>query len=273
MLIVDDDQALCQALADALVCAGHLVDYVGDGPDALRCLASRAYDVVLLDITLPSMSGLDILTQARLGENPPIVVVMTADDTSDTLLMAVRQQAYRYVRKPVTAPVLAAVIGEALMATETAAMPIEVVSASPDWLEIVAPCSLAVAERIQSFVLQLDLPERVRESVGQAFRELLNNAVEWGGKLDTSRKVRISCVRAKRALVYRISDPGEGFDIERIRHAAVCNPDDDPLQHAAVREDMGLRPGGLGLLITRALVDELVFNEARNEVLFIKYLD
>ena len=42
---------------------------------------------------------------------------------------------------------------------------------------------------------------------------------------------------------------------------------------ATVREEQGLRPGGLGLVMTRALVDELIYNEARNEVVFIKYLD
>jgi anti-sigma regulatory factor (Ser/Thr protein kinase) len=74
-------------------------------------------------------------------------------------------------------------------------------------------------------------------------------------------------------LLYRIADPGEGFDIDRLRHAAISNPDDNPLQHAFVREEQGLRPGGLGLAITRSLVDELIYNEARNEVVFVKYLD
>ena len=85
--------------------------------------------------------------------------------------------------------------------------------------------------------------------------------------------MRISCLRAKRMLLYRIADPGEGFDIERLKHAAICNPEDDPLRHALVREEQGLRPGGLGLAITRSLVDELIYNEAHNEVVFVKYLD
>ena len=78
-------------------------------------------------------------------------------------------------------------------------------------VELVAPCTLEMTDRIQSFVMQLEtkLPEAVREAVAQAFRELLNNAIEWGGKLDPGRKVRISCVRAKRLLLYRIADPGE----------------------------------------------------------------
>ena len=113
----------------------------------------------------------------------------------------------------------------------------------------------------------------MRESVAQAFREMLTNAIEWGGKLDPQRKVRISCVRAKRLLLYRIADPGEGFNIDKLRHAAISNPKDSPLEHAMVREQQGLRPGGLGLMMTRSLVDELIYNEARNEVVLIKYFD
>jgi len=162
-----------------------------------------------------------------------------------------------------------------MKASAAAALPITVISAKPEWLELVAPCSLEVGERVQDFVMQLDarLPDEVRESVAQAFRELLSNAVEWGGRLDPTRTVRISCLRSKRMLLYRISDPGDGFDIDRLAHAAICNADDDPLRHDRVREDMGLRPGGLGLVMTRALVDELIYNEKRNEVVLVKYLD
>jgi anti-sigma regulatory factor (Ser/Thr protein kinase) len=132
-----------------------------------------------------------------------------------------------------------------------------------------------MAERIQSFVMHLEakLSEDVREAVAQAFRELLMNAIEWGGRLDPNRKVRISCVRTKRMLLYRIADPGEGFDIEGLRHAAISNPEHDPIRHLVVREEKGLRPGGFGLAMTRSLVDELIYNEARNEVLFVKYLE
>ena len=232
------------------------------------------FDLVLLDIGLPSMSGLDVLARVRELVAPPLVIVMTADDTSATLLEAVRRQAYRYLRKPFPPSAIIDVVNEALT-TPAAALSIEVISAKPEWLELVAPCTLEMADRIQSFVLHLEanLPEAVREAVASAFRELLTNAIEWGGKLDPNRKVRISCVRTKRLLLYRISDPGEGFDIDRLRHAAITNPDDDPMRHLSIREEQGLRPGGFGLAMTRSLVDDLIYNEARNEVLLIKYLD
>ena len=142
-------------------------------------------------------------------------------------------------------------------------------------MELLVPCEHAAAERIQSFLMRLkgDLPEPVRESVGQAFRELLLNAIEWGGQLDPNRKVRISFLRARRMLLYRIADPGPGFRFENLSHAAVSNPEDNPVGHLAMREQKGLRPGGFGILMTRAMVDELLYNEAQNEVVLIKYLD
>ena len=112
----------------------------------------------------------------------------------------------------------------------------------------------------------------VRESVSSAFRELLFNAIEWGGKLDPSRRVRIAYLRAGRMLLYRIADPGQGFQLENLEHAAVGQASGDPVAHVQVREDKGLRPGGFGLMMVRAQVDELLYNEKRNEVVFVKYL-
>jgi CheY-like chemotaxis protein len=274
ILLVDDDRGLRHVLSELLQEAGHTVELAGDGPEALAMLGERGtFDLVLLDIGLPTMNGLDVLGHIRNLASPPLVIVMTADDTSATLLEAVRRQAYRYLRKPFPPTEIVDVVRES--GTPAAALSIEVISAKPEWLELVAPCTLEMADRIQSFVMHLEanLQEEVREAVASAFRELLTNAIEWGGKLDPNRKVRISCVRTRRLLLYRIADPGEGFDIDRLRHAAITNPDDDPMRHLSIREEQGLRPGGFGLAMTRSLVDDLIYNEARNEVLLIKYLE
>ena len=271
ILVVDDDRGLSLALSTLLTDAGHDVETAGDGPDALALLRQRAFDIVLLDVGLPTMSGLDVLAQARELPAPPRIIVMTADDTPETVLESVRGQAFRYVRKPFAPNAVIAMVSEVL---GSAGLSFEVVSARPEWLELVAPCSIEMAERIHSFVMHLDahLPEDVREAVAYAFRELLMNAVEWGGKLDANRKVRISCIRTKKMLLYKIADPGEGFDIDGLMHAAISHPD-DPIKHMEIREEKGIRPGGFGLAMTRSLVDELIYNEARNEVIFVKYLE
>lgn len=275
ILVVDDDRASRHVLAAMLAGAGHTVEQAADGHEAIACLDTACCDIVLLDIGLPGISGLDVLAHARALAAPPLVIMMTADDTPQTLLAAIRGQAYRYLRKPFAPSAIVEVIDDAIESAEAAALSIEVISARPEWVELVAPCVLEMTERIEQFVMQLDtdLAEPVRESVAQAFRELMNNAIEWGGRLDPQRKVRISCVRGRRMLVYRIADPGEGFDVNKLEHAAINNPDDDPTQHAIVREERGIRPGGLGLMMTRSLVDELIYNERRNEVMLIKYLD
>ena len=101
---------------------------------------------------------------------------------------------------------------------------------------------------------------------------MLSNAVEYGGGLDSRKQVEVRYVRLRRAVICRIKDPGNGFDPTELDHAAINNPNHDPLHHESVREAKGLRAGGFGILLTRQLVDELVYNERRNEVLFVKYL-
>ena len=111
-----------------------------------------------------------------------------------------------------------------------------------------------------------------RSEVATAFRELLQNAVEHGGKNDPSKLVRISYLRMEKIILYCIRDPGQGFRLEDIDHAAVANPPEEPLRHLDRRREKELRPGGFGLFLASQLVDELVYNEKRNEVIFVKYL-
>ena len=274
ILVVDDDRSTRELIRLQLRAAGYAVDTAADGAAALARIRSKCPDLVLLDVWMPGMDGLEMLAHLRDEPSRPKVVVMTADDTSETLLKAVREHAYRYVTKPVEPKDLIALVHEVL-ASKPNVRPIEVVSARPEWVELLVPCDREAAERIQDILARLDsdLPEAVRTQIGQAFRELLMNAIEWGGGLDPGKTVRISCLRARRMLLYRIADPGKGFSFEKLNHAALSNPSDQPMQHTFTREEKGLRPGGFGLLMTRQMVDELLYNEAHNEVVFVKYLD
>ena len=272
ILVVEDDRGLRIALT-RLLSQDFRVDDAGDGTEALARLQNGAYDLVLLDLGLPGTSGLDILSHLRNGSAAPKVIVMTADDTPQTLLRAVRGRAWDYIVKPFPPATIPDIVKKALASDGSLA--IEVLSARPEWVELLVPCSLEIADRLQGFMMRLDadLPEAVRESVGYAFRELLCNAIEWGGKLDATRKVRIAYLRAKRMLVYRIADPGQGFKMDDLAHSAISNAPDRPLDHMSVREGMGIRAGGFGIFMVRGMVDELLYNEAHNEVVFVKYLD
>jgi CheY-like chemotaxis protein len=272
ILVVDDDRTTRHLTRTTLAKAGYVVRVAQDGAEALTRMRAKKFDLILLDVWMPRMDGLAVLDRMKRLKTRPRVVVMTSDDAPQTVLKAIRRQAYQYVHKPVEPAALVSLVRDALKSAPEP--PIEVVSARPDWVELVVPCTREAADRLHAVMAQIetDLPEEVRETVGYAFRELLMNAVEWGGKLDPKRTVKISYLRAKRMLLYRIADPGPGFSMEGLDHAAISHPD-NPIEHMEVRESKGLRPGGFGILMVKAKVDELIYNEAQNEVVFIKYLD
>lgn len=272
ILVTDDspmDRRLCSGLLED---AGYQAETAADGPSALDRLRSGSFDVMLLDVHMPRMTGLQMLEELRTVPQPPRVVMLTSDTTPESVLEAMRQHAYSYLAKPVTAESLIAAVEDALAATGRVPE-IEILSASPQWVELLVSCDESTANRMPLLMshFQADLHEDVREAIGVAFSELLRNAIEWGGGLDPTRKVRIACLRTDRVILYRIADPGSGFVPEEVEHAAIAHPPGST-DHAVIREDLGLRAGGFGILIAQGTVDELIYNEKHNEVVFIKYL-
>jgi DNA-binding response OmpR family regulator len=273
ILVADDDLTIRSWISQILGAEKFAVTVVADGDAAWKKLQKTKFDLVLLDVWMPKMSGLEVLAAMRKKKIRSKVIVITSDDTPGTLLAAVREHAHHYIAKPIDREALMAMVRTAL-GEKSRTPPIEVISARPEWVELLVPCSLEAGTRLESFMehLETGLSDDVRTSVAQAFHELLMNAIEWGGKLNPKRKVRISYLRAKRMLLYRISDPGPGFKFADLDHAAITHGD-QPIEHGLIREQKGLRPGGFGLVLVQAKVDELLYNEAQNEVVFVKYLD
>lgn len=273
ILVADDDRTVRDWLTGILRAEKFEVSTASDGALTLKKLRTGKFDLVLLDLHMPEVSGLDILATLRGRKSPPKVIVITSDESPAAVLAAIRENAHQYIAKPIEKQALVSLIRQTLV-RKAATQVIEVISARPDWVELAVPCSLDAAERVEGFMahLESELPEETRIAVGHAFHELLMNAVEWGGKLDPRSKVRISYLRAKRMVMYRIADPGPGFKLAELDHAAIAYGD-EPMIHGDVREEKGLRPGGFGLVMVKASVDELLYNEKRNEVVFVKYLD
>src|SRR5262245_60115011 len=184
ILVVEDDRAGRLLLQKSLEAAGFTVSVAGDGGDALALLKSNRFDLMLLDLWMPKMSGLDLLAKLRPKKARPPVIVMTSDDTPSSLLQAVRGDVLEYLHKPVD-PVAVVKLAQQVLVGGRAPK-IDVVSARPDWVELVVPCTREAVERVHGVVARLaaDLPADTREAVAYAFRELLMNAVARGGKLD-----------------------------------------------------------------------------------------
>jgi anti-sigma regulatory factor (Ser/Thr protein kinase) len=155
---------------------------------------------------------------------------------------------------------------------------VEVAAKSAQWLTLLVPCQLASGEEAMRLLLDsevlsgADVEAGKRERFTTALREVMWNAMEHGGKLDASKRIRVDLVHTKRSLACLIRDPGPGFQLPELPHAAVNNPPENAVRHAHVRESQGMRPGGFGILMARNLVDELLYNEQGNEAAIIVYL-
>jgi anti-sigma regulatory factor (Ser/Thr protein kinase) len=200
------------------------------------------------------------------------MIIVTDESTPQDVLDSMREQAFSYFAKPFSIDSFKEMVSIA-MNSPCWDDGIEVASATPDWINLHVRCDQHTADRLLQFMRGIaDVPDKERQDAGVAFRELLLNAMEHGGHFDPEQYVEISYVRTRKMVACRIKDPGQGFSLAELQHSALSNPPDDPLRHASVREEQGLRPGGYGLLLARHLVDELLHNEQGNEVFLVKYL-
>jgi CheY-like chemotaxis protein/anti-sigma regulatory factor (Ser/Thr protein kinase) len=273
ILIVDDDRDVHKLLVAAIKGSDRAIDNAYDGLEGLQFVEAAPYDLVLTDVNMPKLDGMALLERIRRIRPRTRVLVMTVANTPESVIRAIREQAFAYFSKPFTLNAIEEMVGRAL-ASGASEDDIEVLSARPNWLELRLRCKLEAADRILQFLREMrtGIPPAEEENIATAFREILFNAIEHGGGSDPQNTVAITYVRAAKAILYRVRDPGKGFSFEKLPHAAVSNPVDSPLEHTKVREHLGLRPGGFGIFLTREMVDELIYNEAGNEALLIKYL-
>jgi two-component system copper resistance phosphate regulon response regulator CusR len=100
LLVIEDDRTVGQYVKRGLAEAGFQVDLVADGAEGLRVASEGHYDVVVLDLRLPTLEGREVLRTLRDRGNPVPVLVLTAQDTVDFKVQALRMGADDYVTKP-----------------------------------------------------------------------------------------------------------------------------------------------------------------------------
>jgi len=274
-LVVASGSDTDELLTSVLASDGWSVQRAVDNDHALALATSEPFDLIVTGRKTLGPEDVELLRKIRSARPHLRLIILTDIWTPGDVLAAMREGAFSYFTAPFQADELLEMV-RAAMDSPCWDDGIEILSGTPAWVSLAARCDITTANRLVQFLRGAKdptIPEPDREAIVTAFKEILLNAMEHGGHFDPSQYVEISFVHVRRAVACRVKDPGQGFSLEELRHAATNNPAEDLFRHVAVREAQGLRPGGFGLLLAKKLVDELIFSEQGNDVLLVKHID
>jgi DNA-binding response OmpR family regulator len=267
-LIVEDHPEQAELVARLVRLRDYDPIVAEDGETALRLARERIPDVVLLDLMLPDINGFDVcrrLRSDRATMTIPVVMLTALNDVQHRV-HGFRVGANAYVTKPYGVDALFEAIASARAwrdSIDERALQGEIhveLNSEINFLKDLNDFLMIVC---QSTPLSNEQVIQLR----QAVMEMAQNAIEWGNLHETDRLVNITYRVYDDRLEIVVRDQGPGFDRTALPHAAVPG---DPFSHLDVREKLGLRAGGFGLLICEGMVDEMRYNDVGNEVTLIK---
>jgi anti-sigma regulatory factor (Ser/Thr protein kinase) len=274
LLIIQPEAALEKALANDVTLRGHEIETCSGNIEALHRAREHAVDVVTTSPVTTFSEDLAFTKEMHVVRPGARLIVLAPAATNEDIVNALREDVFACFTPPFDYGEIAAMARGGL---SESGKPdgIELVSGLPHWLTVRVSCQLLTAERLVRFIAELQsaLPSGERDLLLTAFREMLLNAMEHGAGFDADKVIEVTAAKTARAIVYHFRDPGNGFDRADLDHCANSNTPENVLASAEKRIELGLRPGGFGMLIVRQIVDELVYNERGNEVLLIKHLN
>lgn len=267
-LIVEDHPDQAAMVAQVLALRSYKPIVAENGETGLKLAREHRPDVVVLDLMLPDINGFDVCRQLRSDRETMLtpVVMLTALGDAENRVRGFRVGANAYVTKPYGIDTL-----------------IDAITAAREWrksieqnniqgeIHVELNSEIVLLQDLNDFLLHLcrgtpfsnDQVLQLR----QAVLEMAQNAIEWGNLHQTDRLVKITYRVYDDRVEITVRDQGSGFDVNNLPHAAAA---DDPFTHLDVRDKLGLRAGGFGLMICKGMVDDLRYNDVGNEVTLIK---
>jgi two-component system nitrogen regulation response regulator GlnG len=118
ILVADDEESMRWVLSKALKKKGFAVDLAVDGDEALKLIRAHSYDLAILDIKMPGLTGLELLDRIREIKSDLLVVIMTAEASMKNAVEAMKRGAYDYITKPFDLDVIDAIVEKVNRARE-----------------------------------------------------------------------------------------------------------------------------------------------------------
>ncbi len=267
-LIVEDDPDQASLVSYLTTSRGYHSLVGGTGHDGLALARRHPPDLILLDVMLPDIDGFEVCRRLRSDPSTRTtpIVMMTALTGSTERRRGYRVGANAYLLKPYGPAELFEAIDSALRwkadldrGKVQGEIQIELPSESPLLIEV----NEFLTGVSRESPLSVDQIAQLRQSI----MEMGQNAIEWGNRHRAEALVRITYRTYDDRIEVVIRDQGSGFNPRDVPHAAQA---EDPIAHMDVREKLGLREGGFGMMISRGMLDELRYNSRGNEVTLVK---
>lgn len=268
-LIVEDESELGELLAEHLRRWGFDPTVLSEGKPAVSWIRENRPAVLVLDLMLPDIDGFTLCESLKLDRETNLIpiIMVTAMSGQEEKFCGFQVGANRYITKPFTADSLHRAILDAMAWQEDLEK-----HGTEGEIRFQLQSDTQYLEELNQLLSSLfhfsGLTSAQVKQLITAVRELGTNAIEWGHRKQVDRIVNVIYHIDPKKVTITIKDNGVGFDPGNLPHAA---QPEDPIGHLMVRESLGIREGGFGILMSRGLVDELSYNETGNEVKLVKY--
>lgn len=268
VLIVEDEHETNEILAGLVRARGFTPVPLRSGAEVLPAVKQYRPELILLDLMLPDLDGFTVCERLKRDRHTNLipVVMVTALNNVDHHLRGVRVGANGYVPKPFTAEKIYAAIDGALAWSREHRE-----RGTTGEVQFDVRGELGYLQEINDLLTDLyartPLTDRQVKDLKQALLEMGSNAIEWGHRKNAELPLRVTYRIDPSSVTLVIRDQGPGFDPRTLPHAA---SEDNPIGHLDVRNDLGLREGGFGIMLARGLVDEFRYNDRGNEVTLVK---
>jgi two-component system OmpR family response regulator len=271
VLIVDDQRDTNEILASLVLTKGFEPIQCFSGAQALASICERKPDLILLDLKLSDINGFELCDQLKRSRETNLIpiVMVTAMQDAHHRAAGVRVGANGYLTKPFTPARLYEVMESALAWNEEHNKRGTTGEINFDIRSELTYLSQA-SDLLADLFAHTPLTDRHIKDLKQAVMEMGGNAIEWGHRKNADLVLRITYRINPTSVTLIITDQGPGFNPGNLPHAA---SDEDPIGHIEIRNELGLREGGFGIMLARGLVDDFRYNKLGNEVTLIKHFD